>query len=145
MRKQFKAASLIRSRISKVKWQKFMMNEIQIRAHLAGLSCALDEVFILATANRFSIYALTDDIKPITLFFKKFGVARHVQFCHTSSKTLSQLLSASVNFNTDRVMVDSDCSIEQSYQRAKEAGSISQELAPLLFTLTNRQETDFRG
>ncbi len=45
----------------------------QLRGALHSLKPFADEVFIIATCNRLSVYALTDSIAPLMSFFAQFG------------------------------------------------------------------------
>ena len=133
MDKAFKAAELKRERLTKAQWEKFKMNEVQMRAHLAGLSCLLEEVFILSTSFSFTVYAITDDLSPVVHFFKNLQVDKQLKFYDTTSETINQLLMYSMLINPEGLAINYPGSLmEQSYHMAKEAGSIGRGLDQLL-------------
>ena len=53
--------------------ENISLSREQVRESLRELKNSVDEVFIIATCNRLSVYAHTDDTLPLLDFFRKFG------------------------------------------------------------------------
>lgn len=136
----FEAVELIRESITKAKWERFKMNEVQLRAHLAGLSCVMDEVFIISTEYSFCVYAITHDMMPVIKFFKTFQVDKQLKFYTSTQDTMNRLLANSIHLNNGSASVNPDSTIEQSYHIAKEAGSIGLVLDHLLGSLIKEKK-----
>lgn len=131
----FEAVELTRESIPKAKWERFKMNEVQLRAHLAGLSCVMDEVFIISTDYSFCVYAISHDMMPVVKFFKTFQVDKQLKFYTSTPATMNKLLTNSKILNHGNVAVNPNSTIEQSYHIAKEAGSIGLVLDHVLGSL----------
>jgi glutamyl-tRNA reductase len=53
--------------------ENISLNKDEVKEALQRLKPLVDEVFIISTCNRLSVYALTDDIQPLLDFFRSFG------------------------------------------------------------------------
>ncbi len=53
--------------------ENISLSKDQLRGALHSLQPSTEEVYIIATCNRLSVYALTDNVHPILDFFRQFG------------------------------------------------------------------------
>lgn len=125
----------MRESTAKTKWEKFKMNEVQVRAHLAGLSCVMDEVIIISSEHSFCVYAFANDMTPVVQFFNEFHVDKNLEFYNTTSDTMELLLASVLTLDHGGLTVNPSNTIEQSYRIAKEAGSIGVVLDQLFRSL----------
>src|SRR5215216_4343952 len=69
-------------------------NEATVRNHLAHLSTLVDEVFVLSSCNRFTVYAVNEDITPLTDFFAQYSSLKgYVQFYYNTEESVTHLLA----------------------------------------------------
>ncbi len=69
-------------------------NEATIKDHLFQLGNSVDEVFIVSTCNRFTIYAVHTSIDPITDFFSKYpNLKGYVQFYYNTEESVTHLFA----------------------------------------------------
>lgn len=69
-------------------------NERTIKDHLFQLSNSVDEVFIVSTCNRFTIYAVHTSIDPIADFFSKYpNLKGYVQFYYNTEESVTHLFA----------------------------------------------------
>lgn len=68
--------------------------EATVKNHLNDLSTSVDEVFVLSTCNRFTIYAINEDITPLTEFFAQFQALKgYVQFYYNTEESVTHLFA----------------------------------------------------
>jgi len=135
MNKQFVAAEICHDRAPLALRQKLNMNEVQLRAQLAGLACDLEEVFILSTRNRFAIYAWARSTAHLEKFFKQFDKnCTHVDFYTKSFSTTKHLFeTASGKFSEAHL----SGKLNSAYKRAHDAGTIGKALDTVLHEAVN--------
>src|SRR4051812_9185080 len=69
-------------------------NEAVLANHLKKLRTKLDEVFILSTCNRFTIYAVNENINPIVDFFSEYSMLQgYVQYYYNSEESITHLFA----------------------------------------------------
>jgi glutamyl-tRNA reductase len=69
-------------------------NEAVISSHLQKLRTKLDEVFILSTCNRFTIYAVNENINPLVDFFSEYAMLQgYVQYYYNSEESITHLFA----------------------------------------------------
>ena len=74
--------------------EKFASNETTVKAHLVQLSSQVEEVCILSNGNRFALYAVHDDITPITNFFSRYPILKgYVQFYYNTEESVTHLFA----------------------------------------------------
>lgn len=74
--------------------EKLAGSEQTIREHLSNLNLQVDEVFVLSTCNRFTIYAVNESINPLTEFFSQYPVLKgYTQFYYNTEESVTHLLA----------------------------------------------------
>lgn len=74
--------------------EKLAANEATIKNHLCQLNLLTDEVFILSTCNRFTIYAVCESITPLTQFFDQYPALKgYVQFYYNTEESVTHLFA----------------------------------------------------
>ncbi len=74
--------------------EKLAGNEATIREHLSNLNLLVDEVFVLSTCNRFTIYAVNDSITPLTDFFNQYPTLKgYTQFYYNTEESVTHLFA----------------------------------------------------
>ncbi len=74
--------------------EKLAGNEQTVRDHLTNLSLLTDEVFLLSSCNRFTIYAVNETIQPLLDFFDQFPVLKgYVQFYYNTEESVTHLIA----------------------------------------------------
>lgn len=76
--------------------KKFFYNASALKGHLKNFASEVEEVFILSTKNRFSIYAVNDSIAPLVDFFSKYSAAKgFVQYYYNTEESVTHLFATS--------------------------------------------------
>lgn len=74
--------------------ERLAVKDWKVKAHLAGLSSMVDEVFILTTSNRFTVYAVSESIDPLIKFFSRDKeIFPHVHFYHNTEESVHHLFA----------------------------------------------------
>jgi glutamyl-tRNA reductase len=74
--------------------EKLAGSESAIINHLSNLNLQVDEVFILSTCNRFTIYAVNERIEPLMDFFNQFPVLKgYTQFYYNTEESVTHLFA----------------------------------------------------
>ncbi|HEY0742535.1 MAG TPA: glutamyl-tRNA reductase [Chryseosolibacter sp.] len=74
--------------------EKLAGSEATIREHLSNLNLQVDEVFVLSTCNRFTIYAVNESINPLTEFFNQYPALKgYTQFYYNTEESVTHLLA----------------------------------------------------
>lgn len=69
-------------------------DEATVKNHLVQLGNVVDEVFVLSTCNRFTIYAICESIDPISGFFSKYpNLKGYVQFYYNTEESVTHLFA----------------------------------------------------
>jgi glutamyl-tRNA reductase len=114
--------------------EKLAADEIIVKEHLAQLSCVVDEVFILATCNRFTVYAINNDITPLTNFFAQYPALQgYVQFYYNTEESVTHLFAVASGLlspikGDHQIIVQ----LKEAHQWALDASSIGITLDNLL-------------
>jgi glutamyl-tRNA reductase len=109
-------------------------NERSIKEHLDYFTSLVDEVFILSTCNRFTIYAVSNSIDPLTSFFSRYpGVKGYVQFYYNTEESVTHLFAVASGLLSpikgDHEILDQ---MKESHKWALETNSIGITLDNLL-------------
>jgi glutamyl-tRNA reductase len=106
--------------------EKLAANESIIKSHLCELSLVTDEVFILSSCNRFTIYAVSESIAPLTQFFEKYpSLKGYVQFYYNTEESVTHLFAVASGLlspikGDHQILAE----LKQAHQWARETGSI---------------------
>jgi glutamyl-tRNA reductase len=74
--------------------EKLAANEATVKQHLRQLNLVADEVFVLSTCNRFTVYIINNDISPLTDFFAQYpGLKGYVQFYYNTEESVTHLFA----------------------------------------------------
>ena len=74
--------------------EKFNGNERNVKSLLAELRSRVDEVFVLATRQRFTVYAVCENIHPLTEFFhSENSLKGYVQYYYNSGESVTHLMA----------------------------------------------------
>jgi glutamyl-tRNA reductase len=74
--------------------EKLAGSEATIKEHLSNLNLLVDEVFVLSTCNRFTIYAVNDSINPLMDFFGQFPILKgYTQFYYNTEESVTHLFA----------------------------------------------------
>jgi glutamyl-tRNA reductase len=74
--------------------EKLAGSEQTILDHLTNLSLQVDEVFVLSTCNRFTIYAVNSAIDPLTAFFNQYPILKgYTQFYYNTEESVTHLFA----------------------------------------------------
>jgi glutamyl-tRNA reductase len=74
--------------------EKLAANEATVKQHLILLSNTVDEIFIVSTCNRFTLYAISDDITPLTRFFEQYPILKgYIQFYYNTEESITHLFA----------------------------------------------------
>lgn len=97
-----------------------------VKRHLADLSVLVDEVFILSSCNRFTVYAISDNIGPLTAFFAQYpGLKGYVQFYYNTEESVTHLFAVASGLLSpikgDHQVLDQ---LNQAHKLALETGSL---------------------
>ena len=106
--------------------EKLAANEATVKTHLCQLSLVTDEVFILSTCNRFTIYAVNDSIDPLTHFFDQYpGLKGYVQFYYNTEESVTHLFAVASGLLSpikgDHAILEQ---IKQAHQWSRETNTI---------------------
>lgn len=109
-------------------------SEAAVKNHLFRLSSLVDEVFVLSTCNRFTIYAVNEKIDPITNFFAAYpNIKGYVQFYYNTEESVTHLFAVASGLLSpikgDHQILDQ---IDQAHKWALETNSIGISLDNLL-------------
>lgn len=75
--------------------EKFNDSEKNIRYLLAALRARVDEVYILATRYRFTVYVVNASLEPLTEFFhSENNLKGYVQFYYNSGESVTHLMAS---------------------------------------------------
>lgn len=114
--------------------EKLAASEATVKEHLNYLSAHLEEVFILSTCNRFTIYAISNDISPITNFFDQYpSLKGYVQFYYNAEESITHLFAVASGLLSP-IKGDHEIltQLKQAHQWALESNSIGITLDNLL-------------
>jgi glutamyl-tRNA reductase len=106
--------------------EKLAMHNEGIKFSLQSLRMPLDEVVVLATDNRFVVYAVADSVDPLLNFFLQDPESfRYVQFYKNSEATLNHLFATASGLcspirGDDQILTQ----IRQTHQFCLEFGTI---------------------
>ncbi|MGC1244003.1 MAG: hypothetical protein WA874_20600 [Chryseosolibacter sp.] len=74
--------------------EKFNENESNVKAILVELRGRVDEVFILATRQRFTVYIVNDSLQVLTDFFhSEHNLKGYVQYYYNTGESVSHLMA----------------------------------------------------
>lgn len=74
--------------------EKFHSGENNVRTILADLRTRVEEVFVLATRQRFTVYVVHDDLRPLTDYFHRGNNLRgYVQYYYNSGESVTHLMA----------------------------------------------------
>lgn len=106
--------------------EKFNANERNVKSLLAELRSRVDEVYILATHQRFTVYAVCETINPLTDFFHSGNSVReYVQYYYNSGESVTHLMAtASGLLSSVKGEANIVSDILQCYQWATECGCL---------------------
>lgn len=94
MTRQIFAAEITFKDISPSVRENFNGTERNIKRLLTALRPLVDEVFILATRKRLSVYAVSQNISPLTGFFhEQHNLKGYVQFYYSTSESVTHLMA----------------------------------------------------
>jgi glutamyl-tRNA reductase len=94
MARQVFAAEISHEDTPLVVREQLTSDEATVKKHLADLSLLVDEVFILSTCNRFTVYAIHEDIAPLAGFFSQYpGLKGYVQFYYSTEESVTHLFA----------------------------------------------------
>jgi glutamyl-tRNA reductase len=114
--------------------EQLASDEETVKRHLADLSVLVDEVFILSTCNRFTVYAINEDMAPITSFFAQYpGLKGYVQFYYNTEESVTHLFAVASGLLSpikgDHQILEQ---LDQAHRLAMETGSLGITLDNLL-------------
>ena len=104
----------------------FNGSEKNIRRLLTSLKSAVEEVFILATAHRFSVYVVDADISQLTSFFHRdHGLKGHTTFDYNTGESVTHLMATASGLLSpikgDTIVLEE---IQRCYQWASDANCL---------------------
>src|SRR5687768_5489334 len=74
--------------------EKFNDSETNIKRLLGAFRSRVDEVFILATRQRFTVYVVHESLEPLTLFFhKENSLKGYVQFYYNTGESITHMMA----------------------------------------------------
>jgi len=74
--------------------EKFNDSEINIKRLLGAFRSRVDEVFILATGQRFTVYVVHESLEPLTSFFhKENNLKGYVQFYYNTGESITHMMA----------------------------------------------------
>jgi glutamyl-tRNA reductase len=74
--------------------EKLAASEGVVKHHLQQLNLVTDEVFVLSTCNRFTVYIVNNDISPLTDFFAQYpSLKGYVQFYYNTEESVTHLFA----------------------------------------------------
>jgi glutamyl-tRNA reductase len=106
--------------------EKLAANEATVKNHLCHLSMVTDEVFVLSTCNRFTIYAVGESITPLTQFFDSYpSLKGYVQFYYNTEESVTHLFAVASGLLSP-IKGDHEIltQLKQAHQWARETNSI---------------------
>lgn len=110
--------------------EKFKETEKNVKRLLQAFRQKVGEVYILATRQRFSIYIVHHEIRPLTEFFHTAHKLKgYVQYYYDSGESLTHLMATASGL-LSAVKGESGVlkEVEQAYQWAQEHGSLGMTL-----------------
>jgi glutamyl-tRNA reductase len=127
--------------------EQLAADEATVKKHLNHLYTSVDEVFVLSTCNRFTVYVINDKIDPITEFFAQYpGLKGYVQFYYNTEESITHLFAVASGLLSpikgDHLVLDQ---LKQAHQRALECNTIGITLDNLLqeaLRIGNRVRTE---
>ena len=127
MTKRILAAELVRTSISSPIQEKLGFNDREVSGFLTTLKNDFEEVFIITSYDRFSIYVFGETINPLIDFFSEnFIATSSVRYFTNSENSVHHLFATvgglSSQVRDDYQMVDV---VENAYHLALSNGSIS--------------------
>lgn len=114
--------------------EQLAADEATVKKHLVHLSTLVDEVFVLSTCNRFTIYAMNDSITPITDFFSQYpSLKGYIQYYYNSEESATHLFAVASGLLSpikgDHQILEQ---LRQAHQWALESNSIGINLDNML-------------
>ena len=114
--------------------EQLAADEATVKKHLVHLSTLVDEVFVLSTCNRFTIYAMNDSITPITDFFSQYpSLKGYIQYYYNSEESATHLFAVASGLLSpikgDHQILEQ---LSQAHQWALESNSIGINLDNML-------------
>ena len=114
--------------------EKLACSEAIVKEHLLRLNSSVEEVCILSTCNRFALYAVHDDITPITDFFSQYPALKgYVQFYYNTEESVTHLFATASGLLSD---IKGEHQIltylQQAHRWSLECGSLGMTLDNLL-------------
>jgi glutamyl-tRNA reductase len=74
--------------------EKLAADQATVKQHLQHIGLTADEVFILSTCNRFTVYIVNDTISPLTEFFAQYpSLKGYVQFYYNTEESVTHLFA----------------------------------------------------
>jgi glutamyl-tRNA reductase len=74
--------------------EKFNESEKNVKRLLAVFKARIDEVYILATRHRFTVYVVHEDLSPLTQFFHtEHNLKGYVQYYYNSGESITHLMA----------------------------------------------------
>jgi glutamyl-tRNA reductase len=122
-------------------------NDATLGRHLLKLRAKLDEVFILSSCNRFTIYAVNENINPLVDFFSEYAMLQgYVQYYYNSEESITHLFAVASGLLSpikgDHLVLEQ---LKQAHQLAIKQNSIGITLDNLLcqaITMGKRVRTE---
>lgn len=114
--------------------ERFSFTETEQAGLLKDLNQSLDEVFVLSTCNRFSVYTYTDNAEPLLSYFKMFGdVMSYLEITTTQEDTVRKLFETSAGLRS-KILGEHEimAQIKGAYELAKSANTLGPSLDVLI-------------
>lgn len=114
--------------------EKLACDEATVKQHLIRLGTHVDEVFILSTCNRFTVYIIAREIAPLRAFFDRYPALKdYIQFYYGTEESITHLFAVASGLLSpikgDPHIVDQ---IRQAHQWALDCDSLGISLDNLL-------------
>jgi glutamyl-tRNA reductase len=114
--------------------EQLAADEATVKNHLFQLGSVVDEVFVLSTCNRFTIYAISETIDPVVNFFSIYpNLKGYIQFYYNTEESVTHLFAVASGLLSpikgDHQILDQ---IDQAHKWALETNSIGITLDNLL-------------
>lgn len=94
MNRRLVAAEMIRANIAAPIHEKLAFSEAEVAKFLCELKKELEEVFIISSFDRFTVYGVGNDIKPLINFFSEnFNVTASIHYFTNSENTIHHLFA----------------------------------------------------
>lgn len=126
MTRQIFAAEITFQNTSPAVRDTFNGSEKNIKRLLLALKPLVEEVFILATPQRFSVYAVDADLAQLTSFFHDdYALREHTQFYYNTSESVTHLMATAGGLLSSikgEALILED--IQRCYQWAADSGCL---------------------